>query len=101
MRTVEPQLWIAPSLRSGRSFREPMQGGALKQMGILKPWAPTFSYGLVVELSESFVPLRSMHSRAGGRRHGITSAVEHDGHLWVSSKGGDEIVLLDLQERAE
>jgi hypothetical protein len=38
-----------------------------------------------------------MHSRAGGRRHGITSAVEHDGKLWLTSKGGDEVVLLNIQ----
>jgi hypothetical protein len=96
MAEVAPQFWVAPALRSGVSFHEPMQGGALKQMGILKPWAPTLSYGLVIELNESFVPIRSLHSRAGGKRHGITSAIEHDGRLWLTSKGGDEIVLLDL-----
>lgn len=97
MAEVAPQYWIAPALQSGVSFHEPMQGGALKQMGILKPWAPTLSYGLVVELNENFVPIRSMHSRAGGRRHGITSTVEHDGKLWLTSKGGDEVVLLNIQ----
>jgi hypothetical protein len=96
MKEVEPGLWIAPALSSGKSVLEPMQGGALKQMGLLKPWAPTQSYGLVVELNQSFVPLRSMHSRAGGRRHGITSAVEQAGSLWVTSKGGDELVVIDL-----
>jgi hypothetical protein len=92
---VPQRYWIAPALRSGASFHEPMQGGALKQMGILKPWAPTFSYGLVIELDANFVPLQSLHSRAGGKRHGITSAVEADGRLWLSAKGGDEIVVID------
>jgi hypothetical protein len=101
MKEVEPALWIAPALSSGKSVLEPMQGGALKQMGQLKPWAPTQSYGLVVELDRAFVPVRSMHSRAGGRRHGITSAVEHGGSLWVSSRGGDELVSLDLATRGE
>jgi len=100
MKEVEPALWIAPALSSGKSVLEPMQGGALKQMGLLKPWAPTQSYGLVVELNEAFVPVRSMHSRAGGRRHGITSAVERAGTLWVTSKGGDELVALDLATEA-
>lgn len=96
MAEVEKEFWIAPALRSGYSFREPMQGGALKQMGILKPWAPTRSYGLVVELSADFVPLRSFHSRAGGRRHGITSALEAGGKLWATAKGGDELVAVAL-----
>lgn len=94
MAEVAPDLWIAPVLRSGTSFQEPMQGGALKQMGVLKPWAPTRSYGLVIELSDSFVPLRSFHSRAGGRRHGVTSVLELDGTVWATSKGGDELVPL-------
>jgi Strictosidine synthase len=101
MKEVEPALWIAPALSSGKSVLEPMQGGALKQMGVLKPWAPTQSYGLVVELNDAFVPVRSMHSRAGGRRHGITSAVERAGALWVTSKGGDELFALDLATPAE
>jgi streptogramin lyase len=96
MAEVAPEFWIAPALRSGRSFREPMQGGALKQMGILKPWAPTRSYGLVVELDAAFVPLRSFHSRAGGKRHGVTSAVEAGGKLWATARGGDEVVAIDL-----
>lgn len=96
MADVDKEYWIAPALRSGYSFREPMQGGALKQMGILKPWAPTRSYGLVIELTADFVPVRSFHSRAGGRRHGITSAVEAAGKLWATSKGGDEVVAVGL-----
>ncbi|MCL8486987.1 MULTISPECIES: strictosidine synthase [Bradyrhizobium] len=92
---VPPAYWIAPALRSGVSFHEPMQGGALKQMGILKPWAPTLSYGLVIALDTNFVPLQSLHSRAGGKRHGITSAVDIDGRLWLTAKGGDEIVAID------
>jgi hypothetical protein len=97
MAEVDKDLWIAPSLRSGVSFREPMQGGALKQMGILKPWAPTRSYGLVIELSSGFVPLRSFHSRAGGKRHGITSTVEIGGTLWATSKGGHELIAVTLE----
>lgn len=94
MREVDPAYWIAPALSSGSSFLEPMQGGALKQMGILKPWAPTRSYGLVVELNADFTPVQSLHSRAGGRRHGITSVLDVDGELWAASRGGNEIVRI-------
>lgn len=92
MSEVDPAYWIAPALTSGHSFLEPMQGGALKQMGVLKPWAPTRSYGLVVELNADFTPVQSLHSRAGGRRHGVTSVLDLDGTLWATSKGGDEVL---------
>jgi hypothetical protein len=98
MQEVDPAYWIAPALRSGQSFLEPMQGGALKQMGVLKPWAPTRSYGMAVELSDGFTPIQSLHSRAGGKRHGITSVLECDGELWLTSKGGDEVIRIDLLE---
>jgi hypothetical protein len=98
MQEVDPAYWIAPALHSGGSFLEPMQGGALKQMGILKPWAPTRSYGLAVELSDGFTPIQSLHSRAGGKRHGVTSVLERNGELWLTSKGGGEIVRVDLDQ---
>jgi hypothetical protein len=99
MAEVAPEYWIAPALRSNVSFKEPMQGGALKQMGILKPWAPTRSYGLVIELDGRFEAIRSLHSRAAGRRHGITTAMEANGELWMTSKGGDEVLKMALSGR--
>src|SRR5262249_18403803 len=56
MAEIPPHLWVAPTLSSNQSFYEPMQGAALKQMGILKPWAPTRSYGLVAALDDKFQP---------------------------------------------
>ena len=96
MAEVEPEFWVAPSLSATQSFLEPMQLGGLKQLGILKPWAPTRSYGLVVGLDRAHQPRASFHSRADGRRHGITSAVEHGGRLIATSKGGNAIVSIPL-----
>ncbi|HEY1721616.1 MAG TPA: hypothetical protein VGG27_10255 [Magnetospirillaceae bacterium] len=93
---IDPQFWIAPSLSATQSFLEPMQLGGLKQLGILKPWAPTRSYGLVVNLDGAFEPQVSFHSRADGRRHGITSCVEVSGRLLATSKGGNAIVSIPL-----
>ncbi len=96
MASVPEEFWVAPTLRSGSDFREPLQGGGVKQMGVLKPWAPTLSYGLVVRLGDDFRPLSSLHSRANGRVHGITSlaTADLDGmpHLWIGAKG-DGVVL--------
>lgn len=101
MDEVDPQYWIAPALSSNKSFLEPMQGGALKQMGVLKPWAPTRSYGLVIEVNSDFTPVQSLHSRAGGRRHGITSVLDVDGQLWATSKGGNEVLRIQADAGRE
>ena len=99
---VPPDLWIAPSLHSNVSMHEPMQGGALRHLGILKPWAPTRSYGLVVELDRNLHMTNSLHSRADGKHHGITSAAVLGSELWVTSCGGDAILSLsDTQTRGE
>ena len=94
MRDIDSRYWIAPSLSASRSFLEPLQNGGVKTMGIHKPWSPSRSYGLVAELDGNFQPVASYHSRANGTRHGITSAVEHDGAIIAASKGGDAILSI-------
>jgi len=98
MKELDPQFWVAPSLSAPQSYQEPMQFGSLKQLGILKAWAPTRSYGLVVGLDNHCEPQTSFHSRADGRRHGITSSIETGGRLLATSKGGDVIVSIPVSE---
>ncbi|MBZ0162855.1 MAG: strictosidine synthase [Notoacmeibacter sp.] len=100
MEAVPSQYWIAPDLRSGGSFSEPLQGGAVKQMGILKPWAPTRSYGLVVRCDESMRVVSSYHSRAGGRMHGVTALCDDSGGVLVAVKGDGKIVRLSETGKA-
>ena len=98
MATIEPRYWIAPAYSSGRDFLEPMQFGGVRQMGILKPWAPPRSYGLVVRLGQDLLPLGSLHSRVGGIHHGITAVTECGDSLLVLSKGSNSILRLALPE---
>lgn len=98
MQTIEPKYWIAPALSSGQDFLEPLQHGGVRQMGILKPWAPARSYGLVVRLGADLSLLYSAHSRVGGRHHGITAATEFAGALMVLSKGAGRILRVSLEE---
>ncbi|WP_339757190.1 hypothetical protein [uncultured Hoeflea sp.] len=95
------ELWIAPSLRSGLSFREPMQGGAVRVHGIFKPWAPTRSYGLAVRLGPDLQPVQSFHSRADGNRHGVVSLCEWQGVTAFASRGDNLIGALSLDDYAE
>lgn len=96
MRTIEPRYWVAPALSSGDDFREPLQIGGVRQMGILKPWAPPRSYGLVVRFDENLYPLYSLHSRVGGRHHGIVATAEQGDNLMVLSKGSGRVLRLSL-----
>jgi sugar lactone lactonase YvrE len=96
MAEIDPQYWIAPKLRSGQSFLEPMQGAHLKTMGVVKPWAPPRSYGLVIRLSEAGVPQYAVHSRVDGINHGITAAVEMDGALYALAKGPGRLLRAPL-----
>ena len=96
MTEIEPRYWIAPRLRSGDSFKEPMQGAHIKTMGVIKPWAPPRSYGLVIRLGADGTPLYSLHSRVDGANHGIVSAIEVNGDLMMIAKGPGRILRLPV-----
>lgn len=98
--TVEPEHWIAPQIKSGQNFLEPLQQGCVKTMNIHKPWAPSLSYGLLVRLGQNGNPEASFHSRANGKRHGITSGCEVGNSVYVTSKGGDCILKIAPETEA-
>ena len=96
MAEIEPEYWIAPRLRSGLSFKEPLQGAHIKTMGVIKPWAPPRSYGLVVRLDDSGAPRYSLHSRVDGINHGVVAAVEVAGALYMIAKGPSRVLRLPV-----
>ncbi len=95
---IEPQYWIAPALNSGNTFLEPMQGAQLKMMGVVKPWAPPRSYGLVIRLTAEGLVRYSLHSRFDGKHHGVVAAVECGGDLFVLAKGCRKILRLSVAD---
>ncbi|MGD9915533.1 MAG: strictosidine synthase [Rhizobiaceae bacterium] len=98
MAEVPQSFWVSPKLRSGRSFYESLQGGGVKHLGMLKPWAPTMSAGLCVRLDSAFQPRSSVQSRADGGTHGVTAMVEHQGRLFVAARGDGVVVALPLAD---
>ena len=96
MEPIDPDVWLAPTLRSNQSLYEPLQAGGVKTLGIMKPWAPARSYGLVIRLDGDFQPIGSLHSRADGSRHGITSCMEHNGRLLMTVKGDGMVASYPL-----
>jgi hypothetical protein len=93
---IDPRYWIAPALSSGNSFLEPLQGAGVKNMGVLKPWAPPRSYGLVLRVSDDGRVQRSLHSQVDGHHHGITAIREHRGALYAACKGRGRLLRVDL-----
>lgn len=96
MAEIDPEYWIAPKLKSGQSFLEPMQGAHIKTMGVVKPWAPPRSYGLVIRLDTDGVPLYALHSRVDGVNHGIVAAAEVDNSLFAIAKGPGRLLRMQL-----
>lgn len=97
--TIDPAYWIVPAYATDGDYREPLQGGSIKKLGIQKPWAPPRAYGLVIKLDAKGEKQASYHSRVGGKWHGISCAHEHDGSIYALSKGRGQ--LLKLGEGAE
>jgi sugar lactone lactonase YvrE len=100
MRTIPKHYWVAPALATEGDCLEPMQFGGIKALGIQKPWAPPRSYGLIARLDRNGEPIDSLHSRVGGRYHGITAAIETAQGLVAVSKGSGRVLLLKRDVRA-
>lgn len=92
--TIPPDEWIGPDFFDGGDGQQPLQAGSVRQMGIMKPWAPSRSYGLVAKLDRGMNPVASIHSRADGQRHGIASAVEFGGAVYAASRGSGTLLRL-------
>ncbi len=92
--TIDPADWIGPALSADGGPQQPLQQGSVRQMGLLKPWAPSRSYGLVARCDADLKPRASWHSRADGSRHGVTSAVEHGGAVYAASRGAGLVLRL-------
>ena len=91
--TVPPRFWVAPAMATRDDYREALQLGAIKQVGMKKPFSPPYSYGLVAKLDRHFQPVKSMHSRADGKRHGITGiASPNKNSLYILSAGNGKLV---------
>ena len=91
--TMAPDYWIAPAFAGGVDCLEPMQIGGVKALGIQKPWAPPRSYGLLVHLDGDGNATDSLHSRAGGRFHGVTAACDTQYGVVIAARGAARLLL--------
>lgn len=92
--TIGVQHWIAPRITPEFSHEFPIELGATRLFGEVKPWAPSFSYGLLIEADAQLMPVGSAQSRANGRRHAISDAAMWNGDIVAVSRGSGEILRL-------
>jgi hypothetical protein len=95
MATLEERHWVAPALKTGLDYFEPVQSGGVRHLGMVKPWAPTRSYGLIVRLDGEFNPLTSFHSRAGASRHGITAVAQRGDRVLAACAATNQLLAVD------
>ena len=93
-RTVDPRHWISPRTSPEFSHDFPIELGATRLFGEIKPWAPSFSYGLLIMLDKDLMPIGSAQSRADCRRHAISDAVVWNGDMITVSQASGEILNL-------
>jgi hypothetical protein len=89
---IDPRHWISPRTNPEFSYDFPIELGATRLFGEIKPWAPSFSYGLVIETDRTMTPLGSAHSRANGIRHAISDVAVWNGSLIAVSRASEEIL---------
>jgi len=92
--TIDPRHWIAPRMTPEFSHDFPIELGATRLFGDVKPWAPSFSYGLVIETDVDMAPVGSAHSRANGFRHAISDVAQWGADLIAVSRASGEILRL-------
>lgn len=93
---IDPQHWLSPRANPEFSHDFPIELGATRLFGEIKPWAPSFSYGLVIETGPDLIPTGSAHSRANGTRHAISDAVSWNGDVIAVSTASDELLCFSF-----
>lgn len=94
MANLDPEDWVAPDLSVSTAPDQPIMQGIVRQMGVIKPWAPSRSYGLLALCDADFKVVKTWHSRADGVMHGISSACEFNGEYYATSKGNGCLIKL-------
>jgi hypothetical protein len=89
---IDPQHWISPRANPEFSYKFPIELGATRLFGEIKLWAPSFSYGLVIETDADMTPVGSAHSRANGLRHAISDVTAWNRSLIAVSRASQEIL---------
>jgi hypothetical protein len=95
---VHPEVWLVPQLRSENVYRDPLQIGQQRVMGVIKPWAPPRSYGLAFRMDPDGRVVESVHSRPDGDRKGVTGVAPTKDGVYVSCRGARVVVKISEEQ---
>jgi hypothetical protein len=95
--SIDASEWIGPDLRFSDAPDQPLQQGSVQQMGHIKPWAPSRSYGMIVRCDKGWNPIKSWHSRADGSLHGVTAIAERGNSVFIAARGAGVIARLSTK----
>lgn len=93
--TINQDEWFIPRLRSDNPYTDPLQMGQLRVLGVVKPWAPPRSYGVAFRIDNNDRISESVHSRADGRCHGITSVATSGARVLAAARGLRSLVAIE------
>ena len=95
MQEVDPRFWVAPMLRPVEAFSSRSKA-ATSRPGNFQTLGPPALLRTRYQARTGGPPKYSLHSRADGHHHGIVSAVEANGYLYLLSKGAGLLLRVDL-----
>ncbi|RDI55964.1 hypothetical protein [Nocardia mexicana] len=95
---IDPDDWFVPRLRCANPYTDTMQMGQLRVLGVVKPWAPARSCGLVLRIDRTGRVVESAHARVDSERHGITGVAVDGDHLVAAAKGFGNLLRLHSEE---
>jgi hypothetical protein len=91
MATIERRQWFVPRLGPTNPWTDPLQIGQIRVLGVVKPWAPPRSYGLIFKLHRSGRVVESAHSRVDGVRHGVTGVAVLGDSIVAAARGAENL----------
>ena len=93
---IDPQHWISPRVSPEFSHDFPIELGATRLFGEIKPWAPSFSYGLVIETDFAMMPVSfGSFARKRSPSCNIRCRLHGTGALIAVSRASGEILKFD------
>jgi hypothetical protein len=95
---VDPEDWFVPRLRCTNPYTDTMQMGQLRVLGVVKPWAPARSCGLVLRMDGTGRVVESAHARVDSPRHGVTGVAVSGGRIMVAAKGFGNLLQLSSEK---
>ncbi|MBY8856969.1 SMP-30/gluconolactonase/LRE family protein [Nocardia sp. CA2R105] len=99
---IDPEDWFVPRLRCTNPYTDTMQMGQLRVLGVVKPWAPARSCGVVLRIDRTGRVVESAHARVDSKRHGVTGVAVCGGRIVAAANGfGNLLHLAAEKERGE